>query len=317
MDILIIKPSSLGDIIHGLQFAESLRSEIDNARISWVSRELFAPLVQSCRTVHYTHIFHRKGSILGFVKLIREIRQVQFDWVLDLQGLLRSGILCKGARAKNKAGRSDAREGARWLYPFNVPLPPTGAESHALEILMEFKRLFGQEPTGLPPIRFDAALGQASRDALSTPPAERLMIFLESRRAEKEWPYFQTLTGMLLEQTPDLQLIWVATNRIEPQFPASRFEASGRFVNLSGRTTIDELPPLIDSSDLVLANDSGPMHLAAAMQKEVVALFGPTDPNRYGPWGQLHNVLAAPDGDLRNLPTEQVAECLRQKLAAR
>ena len=162
MDILIIKPSSLGDIIHGLQFAESLRSEIDNARISWVARELFAPLVQSCRTVHYTHIFHRKGSILGFVKLIREIRQAQFDWVLDLQGLLRSGILCKGARAKNKAGRSDAREGARWLYPINVPLPPTGTESHALEILMEFKRLFGQEPTGLPPIRFEAALGQAS-----------------------------------------------------------------------------------------------------------------------------------------------------------
>ncbi len=282
-----------------------------------MSRELFAPLVRACRTVDHTYVFHRKGSVWGFVKLIREIRQTQFDWVLDLQGLLRSGILCKGARAKNKAGRSDAREGARWLYPVNVPLPPTGAESHALEILMEFKRLFGQEPTGLPPIRFDATLGQASRDALSTPPAERLMIFPESRRAEKEWPHFQTLTGMLLEQTPDLQLVWVATNRIEPQFPASGFEASGRFVNLSGRTAIDELPALIDSANLVLANDSGPMHLAAAMQKEVVALFGPTDPNRYGPWGQLHNVLAAPDADLGNLPTEQVAECLRQKLAAR
>ena len=317
MDILIIKPSSMGDIIHGLQFAESLRSGIDNVKISWVSRELFAPLVRTCRTVDHTYIFHRKDSVRGFLKLIREIRQKQFDWVLDLQGLLRSGILCKFAHANNKAGRSDAREGAQWLCPVNVPLPPSGPKSHALEILMEFKRLFGQEPTDLAPIQFDAELGQASQDALGTPSNKRLLIFPESRRTEKEWPHFQKLTEILLEQSSNLQLVWVATNPIEPQFPASGFMTTGRFVNLSGRTAIDELPALIDSANLILANDSGPMHLAAAMRKGVVALFGPTDLNRYGPWGQLHNVLTAPDDDLRKLPTERVAEYLRQKLAAR
>lgn len=312
MDILIIKPSSMGDIIHGLQFAESLRSGIDNVKISWVSRELFAPLVQSCHTVDYTHVFHRKSSLRGFAKLIREIRQTPFDWVLDLQGLFRSAVLCKCARAENKVGRSDAREGARWFYPVAVPLPVTDPKPHALEILMEFKRLFDLEPTGTPPLRFDTTLSKANNTILGAPPSKRLMIFPESRRTEKEWPFFQELTGILLEQYPDLQLVWVATNTIEPKLPAS-----DRFVNLSGCTGIEELPALIDSADLVLANDSGPMHLAAAMQKDVIALFGPTDPKRFGPWGQLHNVLAAPNADLSKLPVGQVADCLMQKLADR
>ena len=98
---------------------------------------MFAPLVQSCHTVDHTHVFHRKGSLGGFIRLIREIRQTHYDWVLDLQGLFRSGALCRFARADNKAGRSDAREGAGWCYQTRVPLPSLGL-AHALEILMEF-----------------------------------------------------------------------------------------------------------------------------------------------------------------------------------
>lgn len=315
MDILIIKPSSLGDIIHGLQFAESLKNEIDNPRISWVSRELFAPLVRTCRTVDHTYVFQRKGSVWGFVKLIRKIRQTQFDWVLDLQGLFRSGVLCLCSRAKNKAGRSDAREGARWFYPLKANLPQKGSEAHALEILMEFKRLFDKQSDGLKPLTFDTTLSESNRKPLCDPPLKRLIIFPESRRTEKEWPFFQELTGMLLEQSPNMQVVWVSTSPIQPTFHAAPHLQSNRFVNLSGSTGIEELPALIGSADLVLANDSGPMHLAAAMEKEVVALFGPTNPNQYGPWGQFHNVLTAPDDDLAKLMTEQVAKTLMQKLS--
>ena len=308
MDILIIKPSSLGDIIHGLQFAESLRSGIDNARINWVSREMFAPLVQSCRTVDHTHVFHRNGSLGGFIRLIREIRQTHYDWVLDLQGLFRSGAICQFARADNKAGRSDAREGAGWFYPTRVPLPSLG-QAHALEILMEFKRLFDQEPAEPPPLKFDDKLSDDNRAALGQAQGKRVLIFPESRRAEKEWPHFAELTGMLLGQVPELQLVRVATSNAE-----SGKTEPGRMVNLSGCTAIEELPALIDSADLVVANDSGPMHLAAAMHKPVVALFGPTDPKRFGPWGQMENVLSAPDADLSKLPATQVADFILQKL---
>ncbi|MDP7049791.1 MAG: glycosyltransferase family 9 protein [Verrucomicrobiota bacterium] len=265
--------------------------------------------MESCDTVDHTHVFHRKGSVGGFVRLIREIRQTHFDWVLDLQGLFRSGMLCRFAQADNKAGRSDAREGAGWFYQTTVPLPAAGREAHALEILMEFKHLFGQMPGEVPPLRFDTKLSDANQAALSQATTKRVLIFPESRRLEKEWPHFQELTETLLDLTPELQLVWVATQPLNPKMPTS-----DRFVNLSGCTSIEELPAMIASSDLVVANDSGPMHLAAAMKKQVVALFGPTDPRRFGPWGQLENVLTAPDANLARLPAAQVADFLLQKL---
>ena len=269
---------------------------------------MFAPLVQSCRTVDHTHVFHRKGSLGGFIRLIREIRQTQYDWVLDLQGLFRSGALCRFARADNKAGRSDAREGAGWFYQTRVPLPSLG-QAHALEILMEFQRLFDQEPAEPPPLQFDNKLSSDNRGALGQAQGKRVLIFPESRREEKEWPHFEELTRTLLGQVPELQLVRVATSGAEP----GKAEP-GRLVNLSGCTAIEELPALIDSADLIVANDSGPMHLAAAMHKPVVALFGPTDPKRFGPWGQMENVLSAPDADLSRLPATQVAEFILQKL---
>ena len=315
MKILIIKPSSLGDIVHGLQFAESLRHSIDNVRINWVSRELFAPLVQSCNTVNHTYVFHRKAHLSTFVKLIREIRQTSFDWILDLQGLFRSGIICKCSRGINKAGRSDAREFAGLFYPIKVSLPASGVESHALDILMEFKQLFGQEINSLlPPLKFETILSEANKKAINKKKTKRLMIFPESRRKEKEWPFFQKLTDELLKKLTDLQIVWVSTKSINPEFQIGGFEASGQFLNLSGCTNINELPSLIESSDLILANDSGPMHLAAALHKEVIALFGPTNPKRYGPWGQLDNVLEAPDSELKKLSVENVIEVLNQKL---
>ena len=269
---------------------------------------MFAPLVQSCHTVDHTHVFHRKGSLGGFFRLIREIRQIHYDWVLDLQGLFRSGALCRFARADNKAGRSDAREGAGWFYQTRVPLPSLG-QAHALEILMEFQRLFDLEPAEPPPLKFDDKLSDDNRGALGQAQGKRVLIFPESRREEKEWPHFEELTRTLLGQVPELQLVRIATSGAEPGKAKP-----GRLVNLSGCTAIEELPALIDSADLIVANDSGPMHLAAAMHKPVVALFGPTDPKRFGPWGQMENVLSAPDADLSRLPATQVADFILQKL---
>ncbi|MDP6082350.1 MAG: glycosyltransferase family 9 protein [Verrucomicrobiota bacterium] len=315
MDILIIKPSSLGDIIHGLQFAESLRSEISNARISWVSREIFAPLVESCQTVHKTYVFQRKGTLKHFVELIFEIREKQFDWVLDLQGLFRSGILCLLSRAKNKAGRSDAREGSKLFYPVTASMPSNGSESHALDILLNFKPLFDKPASCNRLLVFDTPLSQSFGEQLLSPTFKRVIIFPESRRPEKEWPFYQELTFELLSQNTNLQLIWVGTSQLEPKFPAHPFIHHNRFLNLCGSTQIEELPALVNASDLVLTNDSGPMHLAAALKKEVVALFGPTDPKKYGPWEQMQNVIVAPNGNLKELPVAKVADVLKRKLA--
>src|SRR5271169_778909 len=145
-ELLIIKPSSLGDIVHGLQVAASLKAQRPGLRISWIVREIFAPLVRACEAVDHTYIFERNAGPKGFLRLMREVRRTKFDYVFDMQGLLRTGLMTSRTRAKHKVGRSDAREWSGLFYNQKVPLPPDGRRSHALEILLQFCPVLGCEP---------------------------------------------------------------------------------------------------------------------------------------------------------------------------
>ena len=114
----------------------------------------------------------------------------------------------------------------------------------------------------------------------------------------------------MLQARKDIQIIWADSETTEVDLPCP----GDRFVNLCGKTSIDSLPALINNADLVLSNDSGPMHLAAALNKPTLALFGPTNPNRFGPGGQLDRVLIAPAGDLRNLTVSRVKEKIESEI---
>ena len=302
MRILIIKPSSLGDIIHGLVAAESLRTQRPGVKIDWVVRDIFAPIVSACSTVDRVHIFERKGGVGGFFRLLKELRKTRYDVVLDMQGLARSALLARFAKADRRLGRADAREGASLIIPKHAVSLPT--ESHAVEKLLGF----------LPPLGLKAAPGTPDFPGLALPasakslPAKRaIVLFPDSRRPEKEWPHFQKLTALLLEKIPGAPVVWAGQSKLapDPAWPAERF------LNLCGKTSLPEAVALIRHAALAVCNDSGPMHIAAAVGTPVVALFGPTDPRRYGPYPTdrpTHRVLTAPDADLAKLAPEAVAE---------
>src|SRR5687768_9298068 len=145
-ELLIIKPSSLGDIVQALQVATSLKAQVDHLRISWVVREIFAPIVRACEAVDQVYVFERKGGAKGFMRLMKELRKTTFDYVFDMQGLLRTGLMTSRTLATKKVGRTDGREWSGVFYDQKVPLPPDGRNSHALEILLQFCRVFNVEP---------------------------------------------------------------------------------------------------------------------------------------------------------------------------
>ena len=95
-ELLIIKPSSLGDIVHGLQVATSLKAQCDDLRISWVVREIFAPIVRACEAVDHVYVFERSGGAKGFLKLMREIMGERM-YPLTLDGLDRAMTALKRA----------------------------------------------------------------------------------------------------------------------------------------------------------------------------------------------------------------------------
>ena len=310
-EFLIVKPSSLGDIIHGLQVVQTLKEQISEMKVSWIVRDTFAPLVEACDTVDHIYPFYRKGGCSGFYRLIQKIRKKKFDKVLDMQGLARSGLMTFFAKAERKIGRSDAREGARICYPEITSLPPSGPGAHAIEILLQFCKKFDLAPELKGRLQFKPTPSDNIPEGLLE--KKPILLFPNSRRPEKEWPHFGSLTSRLFTEIPDCTVAWVGNDPI----PQPQEGSSHGFYNLLGRTSLTDLPTLIEAASIVISNDSGPMHLAAAMDTPVLALFGPTAPEMYGPYPldkPSHCVVQAPQGDLKQLKVETVLNALRPML---
>ena len=304
-ELLIIKPSSLGDIVQGLQVATSLKAQREGLRISWVVREIFAPLVRVCAAVDQVYVFERKGGTKGFLKLMREIRQTKFDYVFDMQGLLRTGLMASRTRAKRKVGRSDAREGAGLFYNQKVPLPPDGRRSHALDILLQFCPVLGAKPELRGTLRFREAENLTLRFTEGRAGARPFLLFPDSRRPEKRWDGFKQLTEMIVREDRGHKVIWAGNHYLPDRgaYPAAQF------LNLTGNTSLVSLPALIKRADWVITNDSGPMHLAAALHARVLGIFGPTDSRLFGPYpltAPTNHVIQAPVGDLKLLTAKDV-----------
>jgi len=298
-ELLVIQPSSLGDIAHGLQVVASLKAQQPQWRVSWIVRDIFAPLVRASTVVDQTYVFRRHEGAGAFLRLMREVRRREFDLALDLQGLLRSGLMTKWSRAKRKVGRTDAREGAGFFYGEKAPLPPEGRRAHALDVLLQFCAVAGARPELRGPLHF-REMERLSLDFMEPRRGLRpVLMFPDSRREELKWNGYAQLSSLLVREG-GRKVVWAGTAYL----PCRETFPDGAFVNLTGNTSLTSLAALMHRADWVVANDSGPMHLAAALQVKTLGIFGPTDPQLHGPYplnSPTNYVIQAPVGDLRLL----------------
>ena len=164
--ILIIKPSSLGDVVHTLPAVAALRAAYPTARLTWVINPEWAPLLRGNRDVNHVHIFPRGqfrglGLVRHLFPWINRTRRLQPDVALDFQGLLRSALIARASGAREIFGLSDAREGSRFLY---TEVAKVDRESHAIERYLKLAEAAGASiehplqfplPSGDPLPRFD------------------------------------------------------------------------------------------------------------------------------------------------------------------
>ncbi len=311
--LLVIKPSSLGDIVHALQVVQTLARAQPTWRITWVVRERFAGLVQAAPFVHEVIIFRRRDGWRVFLGLLRTLRQRQFDAVWDLQGLLRSGLMTAAVRSPAKWGRADAREGAGLFYHHRVARPGGHGPHHALDILQEFLRVAGVTPRLDFPLELRAGPRFIWQDFFRDEPRQTFVIFTDSRGAEKQWTHFDELTALIFNLIPGSRVVWCAGQATQPELAVP----AGRFLNLTG-CPLAEMIALVRQPATFIGNDSGPMHLSAASGNRVLAIFGPTSPQRFGPFpltAQKHRAVEAPGGQLAQLEAATVFAALNELLA--
>ena len=295
--ILIIKPSSLGDVVHALPTLAALRERFPKAHIAWFVKRQWAGLLE--RAEGLDAVWPVEPTPAGWLREILRLRRFGFDLVVDLQGLLRSGVTARLTGCPTRVGFANAREGSRWFYTQRVPVPTP--DMHAVDRYLLVSGSLGAVPRGSPEFRLRVQPGDREEIARLLerhglkPGAAWIGMNVAARWPTKRWPldYFASAADRIqTEGRASVVLIGGSEDRELARAVKERMRTVA--VDLTGTTTPGLLPALLGSASLLLTNDSGPMHVAVAMGTPVVALFGPTSPIRTGPYGANSHVLTNP-----------------------
>ena len=292
--ILVIKLSSLGDIVHTLPAVSSLRERFPSAHISWLVKTQWNSILEGNLDINEVVSWDKAWGTLP--NLVQRLRAKQYDLVIDFQGLFRSGILARLSGASIRLGFAQAREGATWLYTHRVNLPGDKRSSwrllaiHAVDRNMALAAYLGADISR--PIFHLPALA-ADRDSISSllfhkegqDGAKFLALAPWSRSELKSWPLQRFV--QLAEKLMHMRTIRVVLlggpddSRAAEQF---HFLESQGLINLVGKLSLRQVPELLRHIELLVGNDSSLIHLAAGVGTKVVALFGPTEPQATGPY---------------------------------
>ncbi len=294
--ILIVKLSSLGDVVQALPVAGALRRRFPDASIYWLAGPAAAGAVEMCRHVDRVLTWSpgRRPRLVGArgrAALLSELRSLSSQVALDLQGLVRTAWLAWLSGARWRVGFRSWQEGGVALC--NLPVIPPRSDIHAVEAYLEFARYLGADTAApdfgleLPQDALDFAAAVVSRPGM-------VALLPGTRWATKQWParHFAALAAALRQGGVDTVVLGSAEDRETGALIAAA--ARGAVRDLTGQSSIPQSAAVIARCALAVCNDSGPMHLAVALGVPVVALFGPTDPARTGPYGPGHTVIQAP-----------------------
>jgi heptosyltransferase-1 len=302
LKILILKPSSLGDVIHALPVLRLLRSHWPESRIHWWLASNLIPLLEKDPDLAGIFAFQRKRWAAPhrwpeIVSSIAAMRKHRFDLTIDLQGLARSAMFAWLAAARLTVGldnlREGSREGARAFYDLTPPraAPDTHAVDRYLAVLPLLNVPVHWNFEWLP--RRQAGLESVRRKWDPERAGARWIVLLPGGRWDnKRWPApnFVELAKRLRD-IPALRLVVLGSKEERPLGEQIAAAVPDFCLNLTGMTSLDEMIEWIRLSRLVITNDTGPMHVAVAVGRPVIAIFGPTNPHNTGPYGQLRNVL--------------------------
>jgi heptosyltransferase-1 len=310
--VLVVRLGAMGDVLHALPAVATIRDSFPNSEITWIIEPKWMPLLEGNRTIDRILPFDRRDWA-SVRNTLHELRVRDYHVSFDFQGLIKSAVLpWLASKCRNRIGfhKKVVREKqAAWFY--NIPCWPDEVNRHVVDKNIAMATMFtAATPNLTSPIPEGSPEGQL-------PDGPFVLTSPLAGWTSKQWPleYFSTLSRLLAP----LPLVVNGP----PAAEALLRKVEGAQVHLSG------IPGLIDATRraaAVVGVDSGPLHLAAALNKPGVAVFGPTDPVRNGPYGWTVEVLRSADAvttyqreneisaSMRAIGPEAVAEALVRKL---
>lgn len=299
----------MGDIVHALPFLKAVKERFPDASVDWAVSKNLRGILEDNPLINELIVFDKDlwKSIRNIPRTSRDISSLRktlksrnYDIVVDLQGLLRSGLISLSTPSPLRVGFADAREGSRFMYNRKVAV---NGITHAVDKNLEVARAIGATAKKAEfPLSIDDKPRRKIKELLGD--VKKYILILPSARwSSKRWPTINFAALILKLSIPcviagsgsDKEICKEVTdslsvkNQIPPAPSFNKVRKGGFVINLCGETSLKELAALIEGAKAVVSNDSGPMHIAAALNRPLVALFGPTDPSKTGPYGWQKN----------------------------
>lgn len=310
--VLIIRLSSIGDVIHALPISAVLGESFPHLELTWIVEEAAADVVRGNPYLHDVIVVPRERWKRGrksphiwreYLGFLRGLRERRFDVSLDLQGYAKSGLMAWAARAPYRLGWWKLHDIAGVV---SRPLPHRPESVHRVEWFLDVARALGAEPSPVqfplltPPESFTQAqellcgsglkaespfvvMNPATGDKMrrwGTEPYARLILLLAERHH---------LPTVLIGSRKDIPLCEAILRRVETQTLPSGVASP---LLLAGKTDLKTLSALLRLASVQVCSDTGSAHIAAAVGCPTVAVYGPSDPAHAGPWAQEKNVLS-------------------------
>ena len=319
--ILLIKPSALGDVIHTIPLLVKLRARYPKARIDWLLTPSNAELLRCHPALSNVVLFERHeyarfgrswDATIGLFELLRDIRRARYDLVIDMHGQFRSAmfVLASGAavrigfRGPVRRQRSDfegripdrgwagSREGSWLAYTHRIPIPTLAVHAADRYLWVGPMLRFDDAPLDfsiyLPPTAASEVERLLSDNDLLGKPLALLMPGTVWETKHWRLEGFTDVARYLLGKG---FAVGLAGSKAEQPRCQAIAQACPGARDLAGRTTPAHLAGLIQRATICITNDSGPMHLAAALNRPAVSIFGPTNPVCIGPYGRPESVV--------------------------
>ncbi len=297
MRILVVRLSSLGDVVHAVPAVAGLRRTFPDARIDWLVDDRYRELVDLVAAVDRRIDVPRTRPLARLPRLVRALREARYDVAIDLQGLLKSALLARSAGAGRLIGLDPAHlreRAARWLYS---ETPRLGAPVHVIERNLALVACLGVRAR---PFEFSiadrpSAVVEQARAALG---ADRTRPFAlinpGAAWASKRWaPARFGAVARGLWSTRGLRSV-VPWGPGERALAERVVAAAAGAAALAPATSVGGLVALARAAAVVVSGDTGPLHVAAAVGTPTVGIYGPSDPRRNGPWSPRDVVVSPP-----------------------
>jgi heptosyltransferase I len=303
--ILIIRLSSLGDILHTLPAFAGLRAAYPDARIDWLVAKKCAVLMSAVGGIHTVHVLDTsmllrfppdKYAWRSLVNLIRSLRAIRYDYSIDFQGLLKTAFLSALSRSTIRLGFSKnlVRERpAHWFYQKTLGKPQQ--QLHVLVVNRMLAQLVGALPA---PVTCDFKISESDQSYVDSILKEKQLHNFAVINPGGGWPtkrWKPEKYGALAKKIIELGLPVIVTTAPEEEILYRLIEENGRDAALFHfPISFLQLIPLLKKARLFIGGDTGPFHLACALGTPVVGILGPTLPVRNGPWQEGDEAIFHP-----------------------